>query len=267
MFVRFKRYFHTLQDVLITDTLYLVPCMMRWLYHRYIKRDITAYPLKNSTGHKATLFQHGEWRRERKSNTPILIMHGVFSHPIVMLHLAKMAQETHIGPIFTLDVSYDESNFDPHRSLIKQALDLIETLSLEKEGCSEGIILVGHSMGAIEAVYRAFVMKDTRIKAIISIAGRLKLIETASNPCRASLKPTLYEIDECVIAQPDIPLYQIVGGRDWNAPIESMVIRKEEGYYHIVENAMHFNILFYKDVHDKFTEFLHCASMRKNPKL
>lgn len=261
MALRIRHFFTTLKDVLITDLLYLFPAIINWYYHRYIKRDIISFSLTSPSGKKATLYQHGKLKSANRKYPAILILHGVYSHPIVMLHLAKMAQKTKLGLVFSLDVSYDEGNFDIHRSLLKQAVDLIEKLMREKDSF-RGIVMVGHSMGAIEAVYLAFVKNDRRILSVISIAGRLKLVESIVNPCRETLKPTLFEIFDCVQANPELPLYQIVGRDDWNAPLESTLIRDKEDYYHIVEDAMHFNILFHKDVRKKLPEYLRRASKK-----
>lgn len=55
---------------------------------------------------------------------------------------------------------------------------------------------------------------------------------------------------------PDFPLYQIVGKKDWNAPIEATVLRSDKKFSHIIHNAMHFNILFHRDLKKKLLEFL-----------
>ena len=111
-------------------------------------------------------------------------------------------------------------------------------------------------MGAIEAAYTAFVENDKRILSVISIAGRLKVVESATSPCRESLKETVDKIYERVQSNPDLPLYQIVGKHDWNASLESTLIRRDPGCYHIIEDSMHFNILFHKEIYTKLSEFL-----------
>lgn len=249
-----------MQDILITDILYLLPCMIKWLYHLKIKKDIFLFRLKDGSGKRANLYQHGKWESEKREVQVTLILHGLYSHPLLMLHLAKMAQTTNIGPVFSLYVSYDEVNLKIHRSLLKQAIDSIEKMLCDKGYTFKGIVLVGHSMGAIEAAYTAFVENDKRILSVISIAGRLKVVESIHSPCRESLKDTVNQIYAGVQSLPDLPLYQIVGGNDWNASLESTLIRHDKDYCHIVEDAMHFNILFHKDVHRKFPEFLQKSS-------
>jgi hypothetical protein len=181
-----------------------------------------------------------------------------------MLHLAKVAQKSNIGSVFSLYVRYDETDLGIHRSIINQAINSIEKMRLDK-GCPfKGIILIGHSMGAIEASYIAFVENNKKIISVISIAGRLKVVESINSPCRESLKDALNKIYKRVQLNPNLPLYQIVGRRDWNAPLESTVIRKKKGCYHIVEEGMHLNILFHRDIYSKVSEFLQKSLPKEN---
>lgn len=240
-----------MSDIIVTDSIYIFPCMLKWFYRLKIKRDIIPIPLKNSLGKKGTLYQHSPLTTENRGAQAILILHGRYSHPFVMLHLCDLAKEAQMGPVFSLYVNYGEVEHDPHRLIIKQAVDFIETTFSPK-----GIILAGHSLGGLEAAYQAFVEKDRRIQSVISIAGRLKVVETVPNPCRESLRPTVNKVYQAIQAQPEIPLFQIVAGIDWNSPLESTLVRKDEGFYSIVEDAMHFNILFHPDMHKKFVEYL-----------
>lgn len=255
VFIKMKHFFTKMRDILLTDLCYLLPCFLQWFYHRKIKKDVFRFQLKNpQSDMTADLYQHGEWNLEKQELQSVLILHGQYSHPCVMLHLAKIAQTTNIGSVFSLHVRYDDTY--SHRSLIKQAMDSIEKDCLDKGHNLSGIILVGHSMGAIEAAYFGFVTNSKKVSSVISIAGRLKDVESITSPCKESLKGTLYEINKGIQLNPHLPLYQIVGLHDWNASLESTIIRKSEGYYHIVEDAMHFNILFHKEVSNKLVEFL-----------
>lgn len=245
-----------MQDILVTDVRYLFPCLLKWFYHRRILRDITRIRIKNPLDKKANLYQHGRVKFEGEEGVATLILHGQYSHPFLMRHLASVAEKAQVGSTFSLYVHYDEEDFDSHRTIIKQAIDKIETMLLEGGSSLKGIILVGHSMGAIEAAYLAFVENDRRILSVISIAGRLKVVPSVNSPCSESLRMTLNEICQGVKMKPELPLYQIVGRNDWNAPLESTLIRSEDGSYHIVEDGMHFNILFNQEIHTKLPEFL-----------
>jgi predicted esterase len=255
MVSKIKHFFTKMQDILITDICYLLPCVCKWFYHRIIKKDIFHYQLQDSlSGKKASLYKHGKGELKEESQA-VLILHGLYSHPCMMLHLAKIAQNANPGPVFSLFVLY-EDNLDKHRSLINQAMDCIEKKCLHQGFPFKGIILIGHSMGAIEAAYSAYVENDNRISSVISIAGRLKVVKSAHSPCQESLKESLNKIYKIVQSNHPTPLYQIAGRYDWCAPLESTLIRKIDGCYHIVEDGMHFNVLFHKDIYRKLPEFL-----------
>lgn len=256
IFSKIKHFFITMQDVLITDVCYVLPHTLKWFYHRRIKRDISVIRFKNCSGKRASLYQHGTWKFEKSATPVIVFLHGQYSHPLVMQHLAEIAKETQIGATFSLYLPYDKENLDSHRSLLKQAIDHIEKTIMDEGSSLKGIILVGHSMGAIEAAYIAFVEADKRILSVISIAGRLKVVESNNNSYGDPLKDTLNAVYKGIHANPRLPLYQIVGRHDWNASIEVTIIRKDRDCFHIVEDGMHFNILFHQDIYRKLPEFL-----------
>ena len=255
---KIQHFFIKMQDILITDILYLIPCAFNWFYHLKIKKDISSFRLIDKNDKKAILYQHGQWNPEENEAQAILILHGLYSHPFVMLHLVEMAQKANLGPVFSLYVSYDEVNLD-HRPLIQQTFDMIEKMSPNLKG----IIVVGHSMGAMEGAYSAFVEKDKRVISVISIAGRLKVVECTHSPCRDSLKSTVNQIYEGIQSMPKLPLYQIVGRKDWNASLESTLVRHDKSEYHIIEDAMHFNILFHRNIYAIFPQYLQKSSQKK----
>lgn len=94
-----------MRDILLTDLLYLVPCLIKWFYQLKIRKEITVYPITNVIGRKAKLYQHGQWPPEEKDSQAVLFLHGVYSHPFVMLHLAKEAQKAKLGPVFSVYLS------------------------------------------------------------------------------------------------------------------------------------------------------------------
>ena len=250
-----KYFLMEMQDVFISGIGYLIPCLFRWVYRLKIKKDLVPIVFKDGSGKTATLYQHGKWKVKDGNVRAILLLHGQHCHPFTMLNLADRAQKTFQDPVFSLYVSYDEENLAIHRSLIKQALDYIEKLIKDQGYIFKGIVIVGHSMGAIQGAYRAFVERDPRLLSVISIAGRLKVVDSVYNPCGESLKPSINQTQE-VQLRTDFPLYQIVGRQDWNVPLEATLIRKDKGCYHIVEDAMHLNLLFHDETYNKFIEFL-----------
>ncbi len=255
-FSKIKHFLKKVQDIMITNFYYVIPALIKWFYHRKIRKDIFLFDLKNRYRRKVYLFQHGECESDKRNNPVTLILHGLYSHPFVMQHLAEVAQNANIGHTFSLYMPYDETNHEDNRTLIKHAIDRIEKILLDNGYSFNGIVLVGHSMGAIEAAYTAFVDKDRRILSVISIAGRLKVVESLHSPCSETLKGTINKISNEIHSNPNLVLYQIVAGKDWNAPLEATIIRKSPGTYHIVEDAMHFNILFHDDIFIKLQEYL-----------
>ncbi|MCZ6925434.1 MAG: hypothetical protein O7D30_09185, partial [Rickettsia endosymbiont of Ixodes persulcatus] len=50
-------FFAKMRDIIITDILYLIPCILNWFYHLKIKKSINHFNLKNHSGKEATLYQ------------------------------------------------------------------------------------------------------------------------------------------------------------------------------------------------------------------
>jgi hypothetical protein len=115
---------------------------------------------------------------------------------------------------------------------------------------------VGHSKGAIELAHRAFVKKDSQIKALISIAGRLRVVESQDKPCSTDLIPTVNDVYQGIQSMPGFPLYQIFGTRDWMVPREAMAVNNYQKYIREVPGAMHLNILYHKTTVLSFKRFL-----------
>jgi predicted alpha/beta hydrolase family esterase len=248
---KIKHTYFKYKDLLITDLTIVPVCVLKWVYTLKIKKQLFPIPLVESSGTRGTLYQHGGQEASNNSLPAVLILHGLYGHPFVMLHLAEIAKNI-AGPVFSLYLSYDKENHLPHRALIKQALDQIEKRIKE----FKGIVLVGHSIGATEAAYLAFVENDKRIVSTISIAGRLKLDASCPSQCNEAFKPVINQIYQGILSQPQQQLYQIAGRRDWSVSLESAIARRDESCYHIVHEAGHFDLLFHKDLKDKFSEYL-----------
>lgn len=258
-----KQFFSKLDDLIFSDIFYVFPFFIKWLYHVHIKKDIEAFPLKNHSGKKATLYRHHNIdKAQNDKNKALFILHGMYGHPAVMQGFAEAGLESNIGPVFSFYVAYDEEDLSAHRSLIKMALDTIENIVKEEKGACEGIVLAGHSMGGIEAANTAFVEKDQRVKAVIALASRLQLSD--GNDIHGPLEASIRNIYESIESMPDYPLFQILGEKDWCVPVDSLVPRKNNSAY-IVKNGKHLNILFKKETLSKFREFLKFSV--KSPRL
>lgn len=244
------------RDIILTDFFYIFPAFFKWIYRLKIKRDIQSLSLEETSGKRATLYTHGSDNFIKKETQAVLFLHGQHAHPLVLLHLADIAQKIQLGPVYSIYLHYDQINPQAHRLLIHQAADYIEQKVKESGSSLKGIIMIGHSMGAIEAAHKAFVEKDKRLSSVISIAGRLKVTESLFNPCSPTLKPTVQKVFEAILAYHEVPLHQIVGKKDWNASLEAMTVRKEEQFCHIIEDAMHLNILYHSETKRKLLELL-----------
>lgn len=261
-----KLFLNQWKDVLVTDFCHLLPSACNWIYHLKIKKDIQSYPLKDNTGKTAILYEHGGWTSATEEE-PILILHGLYAHPLIMLHLSKLVKTIHKGPVFDFYISYDQIDPTRHRGLLTQAINSIEQMVKKKNSHLKGIIAIGHSMGAIEAAYKAFVEKDPRISSVISIAGPLKEIQLGAGSSRSRLQESLKTLGTAIQAHPNIPIYQIVGRHDWNASLDSTLVRRTPGSYYIIEDAMHFNILFKKELYKKLREYLQKPHRYTEPNL
>lgn len=216
-------------DILTSDAIYLLPCLLKWCYDLVITR-------------KVSKVSPGLYHYKGSGDKTILVLHGMHSYPFLMHSISKLASKS--GPVFSVRLSYDKSNPSIHRIKLKKVLNKIE-----KDFGYHEFILIGHSMGGIESAHLGFVDKDPRVKGVIAIASRLKYDEKG----RKCLKSCLNDI-HTAIQSSDLPLYQIAGKKDWNASIDSMIVRKESS--HIIESAHHFDILFHKELKRKIEEVL-----------
>lgn len=229
-----------LQDVFVTDLIQILPWAIKWYYRVNIKKHISLINLSDNTGR---LYYHSG-----SSGHPILFLHGLHGHPFTLLQFADALKND--GPLYSLHVTYDEHYPQLHRKLINKAINEIE----RRHGMP--IILVGHSIGAIEAAYAAFVEKDKRISGVISIAGRLKVVSSYEKECPEHLKITIHKVYDSIEANPQITLFQIAGGKDWNSPIEATVVRTDDDSFFIIDEARHLNILYQAETEQKLIEFV-----------
>ena len=245
-----RKFFNLLKDVLVTDLVFVLPFIIKWYYRRLITHEIVPLGLNNSRS--AILYMHGS----HQGTTPVLLLHGLYGHPFTFLHVADSLQKAKIGPIFSLRLFYNEHFPHVHRALLKQALDEIEKMMKENSKDFKKIIVVGHSMGAIEGAYSAFVDEDKRLLALVSIAGRLKVVPCLHKECPEHLKATIEKIYQGIKKNTEFPLYQIAGRQDWNAPIEATAVRTDDSCCHIIDDAMHFNVLYNPETKQKLLEFI-----------
>ena len=260
LFSRLNLFFKQVIDILISDLTFATSYKIKWFYRFNIKNQITEFKLQKNSNyqtHTGFLYLHEDKDSEiRDETSAVLLLHGLYGHPYTLLHLADVAQKANLGPVFSVHLHYNEYDPEIHRDLLKQAIEKIEEVIKERGGKLKGLVTTGHSLGAIESAYLAFVEKDDRIRSVISIAGRLRVVHSEDKACQEHLKPTVEIVYKGIQDLPDFPLYQIVAGDDWNAPLEATAVRPDKEYCYIVENALHLNVLYYPETIEKFEEFL-----------
>lgn len=252
-----KHIYHKMSDNVGAVFTNVFPCALKWFYRAHFQKTIIPYPIYINHIKVAVLYLHGKLARKmHKDTSAVLLLHGLKGHPFTMLHLADIASKNGDEPVFSLHLKYHAHHPELHRPAIKKAIDEIEQILIRHGSYLNKLFVVGHSQGAIEAAYRAFVEDDHRIGSVISIAGRLRVIAPLNHHLSENFKQMLEHIHEGIKSKLYIPLYQIVGKRDWNANIEATVIRSHSDFCHIVENGMHLNVLYHPETRRKFAEFL-----------
>lgn len=254
---------NSLLKILATESFavlrHVLPASISWIWRKSITQDIRTIPLQvtiEKVTKVAYLNIHGTLSSMQKNQkiTPVLLCHGDFGHPYSMLHLSDLAQKKGL-PTFSLYIPDIHKNTDNemHDLILRKAIDKIEELVRTKKGEFLGILGTGHSKGAILLAQRQFVVLDTRIKAVCSIAGRLNA-EGKEDGEHEGLRKLVKKIYQAIIRNPHLPLVQIVPKEDWNAPQESMVARPNDHAYSVP--GMHLSGLYSRETKDLFSGFL-----------
>lgn len=248
-----------LADVVPTTVKYIVPNFFRWHYQLIIGR-IQAYPLTitlDKITTLATLYLH---HTQAPSSYPVLLLHGHHSHPYTTLHLAKLAEELKTGPIFSLYLPYEEGYSASTRSLITQAFGKIVSHTIKKTGCYQASTVIGHSMGGMQAVHKAFVEQELApqgmerrplIDSVIAIAAQFKLTQDENEPCPELLRPMVNEIDQAMLRLSPVRLCQIAAEDDWIIPLEVAIGKAENSL--TVPHSSHLGVLYHQKTLEAIT--------------
>jgi hypothetical protein len=233
----------------------ILPNACKWVYRVKVEKSIHSYPLKvtvDKVDKVASLYLHGKRTEgEQKEGAAVLMLHGVQSHPLMLLPLADAVKKAAPTlPLFSLKISYEEHKKDRNDALISEGVAIMEGLGYKK------IVVIGHSYGAIHGVYRALVKQDARVIALISIAGRLRVIESEDKPCEKELQPLVNQVYQQIQTHPAFPLYQIVPGEDELMPYEASAVRPDKEFCSVVPKADHLNILYWQETASHVTAFL-----------
>lgn len=253
-----SRYWDIFSETFAATILYGLPNAINWCFRR-IQGTISSQTL-SSTVEKitktASLFTHNPINSQTETKKrAVLFLHGLAGHPYTLIPLIDIAKKVHNLNVFSFHLSYGSTPqaIEQDQQLLKQAIDKIEIM-LNEAGGFDGIIIAGHSRGALLGARQQFVENDSRVSANISLAGRLKVLP--QDNCPAYTIPTINAVYDAILRQPNLPLYQIFGDKDWNASQEAMAIRPNPSYCHIVKGASHLNVLYHPETHQKFSELL-----------
>lgn len=193
----------------------------------------------------------------QQDSPAILFLHGDKHNQSAALSLASYLKTASVGPIFTVNLDYNEENPAEHRKQLFEKIAYIKNLYTQKE---LKLILIGHSKGAIEGAHLAFCdqkIQGVRIEKVISIAGRLKVVPARWRSCHPELQALVNKVYQAILSRPQKPLlYTIAGNSDWNAPIEAMLANDPSIRSHILPNHSHVSVLFAEEAHAKILEFI-----------
>lgn len=238
---------------------YIAPASITWVWRKYITNEIKTIPIEitvDKVKKVAYLNIHGNFPQVKNGQDvySVLLGHGDYGHPYTVLHLADIAQKEG-RPTFSLYIPGIEKNkeFSVHNRFLKQAIDKIESLVKDDQGKFNGVLGVGHSKFAIVFAQRQYVVIDSRIKGLCSVAGRLNIPneEDNSDPI---LKTIIRAIYQGILRNPESPIMQIVPKDDWNAAYEAMAVRPHEYCYTVP--GMHLSGLYASETRTHFTDFL-----------
>lgn len=240
-------------DRVYTTVRHVIPAAVTWVWLEYVRGEIKAITLRatiNKTQEVAYLYIHGSMKG--KKQTPVLLTHGDYGHPFTTLHLARLAQKEGRA-VFSLYIpnAHRPSNVLIHSELLSQAIDNVE--GLLRERTFEGLVVAGHSKGGIIAAHQQFTMKNHKIKATCSIAGRLNVIENIECP-NDVLRRNIRKTYKAIQKQWNLPLMQIVPKHDENAPRSAMTVRLNQDC-HLVP-GMHLSGLYQQETSKYFLSFL-----------
>lgn len=187
----------------------------------------------------------------------ILFLHGDKHNQSAVLpfaeYLTKVKAET--GSIFTVNLDYKEKDPSSYREVLKRKILEIKDLYNQQE---LRLIIVGHSKGAIEGAHLAFcedALPGVNIQKVISIAGRLKVVNSTFRSCHPDLVPLVMTTHRGIKKNIG-KLFNIAGDLDWNAPTEAMIINDSNEHARIVKNHSHVSILYAEETQKAILEFI-----------
>lgn len=197
--------------------------------------------------------------REQLDKPAILFLHGQFHNQSGALPLAKQLQHASIGPVFTINLKYNEKHPEKHERLLQERIAEIKQLYEEGGRKNLDLILIGHSRGGIEALNYIchHKPKDVNVVRIITIAARIGITDILEQwrACPYNIKILIENIVKERENYRDL-LYHVASNKDWRLPLDSALYNTDKKHHHIVKNRSHMGILYAGETHRKVIEYI-----------
>lgn len=226
---------------------HVIPQAVSWQWRQRVQNSIVYQAVNimfRGANRLAALYLHQPPQEGKTKGMAVLFLHGDHSHPFTTLHLADVAQQVGAKHVYSLHLNYNDEQSKCHQGQLQEAIKKVAEAVTATDGSFKGVILVGHSRGAVEAAYLAYAEQDPSIKAIISIAGRFKVTPPPDRPPRESLAPTIEAIEQAITADPPDNLYQIAASDDWCIPEDASLTVADKEKALLIEDSSHLNVLF-----------------------
>lgn len=213
---------------------------------------------------------------EQASLPAVLFLHGDKHNQSGAIPLAQKideyrkkmdveSQASKIGPVFTINLNYDDDHPQIHKSQLIDRVAEIKTLYQEQTQDPTKpfqLILVGHSKGAMEAgdyAYRHLPQhpeSEVEVTKVISLAGRLQCFLAGRRSCHSCLQEQVNAVYQAIKAHPEVELYTVVAGKDWIMHPDSSYIERHNEKCLYLENRSHLGVLCSSEALDQIVEWL-----------
>lgn len=238
----------------VTVLIHVLPAKITWLWRLYVSEEIQSMVVLGTvekTTKAAYLYQHSPLKIDSgKKIRPVLTCHGDHGDPSNLLPYNDLAKNCKL-PTFSLYLpnAHIEEEHAHNIALLKAAIEKIKETIQNKGGIFDGTLVIGHSKGGILAAKLQFVddadeSPTPLIRATCAIGSRLNSVtdEDCENSLLRSIVKKIYEEIQRKTA---LPLTQLVGKEDWNAPQEAMMVRRGTTCHSVP--GMHLSCLYQRD--------------------
>ncbi len=247
----------------MTVLMHAIPAKLTWLWRLHVERNIQSMVVLGTVDKvtkAAYLYQQSPLKvTTGEKIRPVLTCHGDYGDPSNLLPQANLAQKAGL-PTFSLymPIIHVEAEHDHNVALLEAAIEKIKSLIQSKGGIFDGVLMIGHSSGGILAAKLQFVDSSDpstvpSIRATCAIGSRLNSI--IDDDCKeVIIRKIVREVHSKIQQKPDLPLVQIVGQEDWNAPQEVMMVRRGPDCHSVP--GMHLSCLYQPETMEYVAKFL-----------